>query len=693
MASTSPGKQPKNALTSTSDQDSFTKYRSLADQGDPDAQYETGKRYKYGTGVDKDIQQAIKWLSRASVQQHQGAHNALKELAANPPLDDTDSIFALGKLFHIGYGVTWNQPTAIQLYELASDLGHRDAPYYLGFIYDDWRRDAKKALHYYRVASSRGHEVAELLHSLSTCSTPFSEGSAIAYAGDLEAQKDVWLKRAYRLVNDASYTGFQPAWYDFLSSLLRACIEQEDLDAWVPLANKKAQTALAYFFLGATDCIAERLPASQLFVKTALAFAWANSELIPDATFETKFQYFLNLKPIFTKNPYKEKLEEAFSGCSVDFELQHHTLNKVMYMRGDLFSKIWGAKNLVCPPDTEILGQCIKDLNRTSHNNMIDPGGAVSALMSLVSSFSPTDDEAFFQRHGRYFREALFRYYPFTSDILSSYDCKDVLDWKLISDNRFIQWTKTLIGNFSGALDLKTLSGNPSVAWDSDLVQDYEHWVSNRFESWLPWDVLSANPNLKLTTEIIQQHADEIDWKRACKFLDNDLLNFMFREYPDLLEWSSVSRSERLNWDEKLIDQFQEFWDWTGLGINPAVPWFDGLYAKYQEHIYWATFSHNPNMSWSADFIESRIDKIDWMAFSENPGTFWNEELIDRLSEHINFSCLSRNKAIPWTEKLIGRYESKFNWPLLSSNPALPWSVDFIRRNDNRLTWKNVSAQ
>ncbi len=688
MTSTPLGKKPKSELTSTSDQDSYLKYRSLADQGDPNAQYEIGKCYRCGVGVNEDISQAIEWFSRAGAQQHQGAHDVLKELAANPPLDDTNSVFALGKLFHIGYGVTWNQPMAIQLYELASELGHRDAPYYLGFIYDDWRRDVKKALHYYRVASSRGHEIAEILHSLSTCSTPFSEGSAIVYAGDLEAQKDVWLHKAYRLVNDASYTGFQPAWYEFLSSLLRTCIEQENLDAWVPLANKKAQTALAYFFLGTTDYIAEWLPASQIFVKTALAFAWADSELIPDASFEQKFQYLLNLKPIFSKNPYKEKLEEAFSDCNVDFALQDHALNKVMYMRGDLFAKLWGAKNLACPPDTEILGQCIKDINRTSHNRVIDPGGAVSALMSLVSSFSPADDEGFFMRHRRYFRETLFRNFPFSADILSSHGCKDVLDWGLISDNRFIQWSKTLIGDFSDELDLKTLSGNPSVEWGSDLIHDYEQWISNRFESWLPWDVLSANPSLKLTTEIIQLYADQIDWKCACKYLDKCLLNLMFRKYPELIEWGSVSRSERINWDEELIDQFQDYWDWGGLGINATVPWFDGLYSKYQDRINWATFSNNPNMPWSVDFVESHGDKIDWVAFSANPGTFWNEKLIDRFSEQIDFSWLSRNKAVPWTEDLIRSYESKLDWRLLSSNPALPWSEEFIRRHENRLMWK-----
>lgn len=689
MDHTHPRKQPKATVNRRVDKDQFSKFRSLADQGDPDAQYEIGKCYRYGVGVIEDIQQAVEWFSKAGDQQHQGARDALKQLADNPPLNDTEAMFTLAKLFHIGHGVNRSLPVAIQLYELASELGHRDSPYYAGFIHEDCRRDVKKALHYYQIASSRGSAVAKLLHSLLTCSTPFSEGSAVVYWGQLELEKKAWLDQVYCLINDTSLAGFKPGWYEFLASLLSVCIEQENLDAWVPLSNKKARTAIAYFFLGAIDHITEYLPTSQSYVKTALAFAWADASFLPDVKFEQKFQEFLNLKPIFVNDPYIEKIEEAISNGKVDFALEDQKLNRIMYVRGDYFATLWGAKHLSFPPDTEVLRQCIKDLNRTFDNNVADPGGEVSAIMSLVSSFSPTDNERFFQRHRRYFREVLFRHYPLTSDTVTDSNYRDFVDWELISDNRAIKWSKVFIGKFSDRLSLRTLSANPLVDWDVDLLRDYEKWISNHFDSWLPWDVLSANPNLRLSREMIELYGDDIDWREACKNLDDNLLDLLFCNYPELLQWSAVSQSQRLNWNTELLEKFEDMWDWRELGMNPGIRWHDGLYEKYIDRIEWDAFSYNPNMLWSKSFVEAHESDIDWKTFSGNTGSFWTEEFIDRYAARLDFFWLSSNRAVPWTENLILRYESQLDWSRLSSNPSLPWSEDFLRRHDERLMWKS----
>lgn len=56
-------------------------HRKLAEQGDANAQFNMGKIYATGVGVAKDIDESVKWLSKAANKKHAGAFDLLSSIA------------------------------------------------------------------------------------------------------------------------------------------------------------------------------------------------------------------------------------------------------------------------------------------------------------------------------------------------------------------------------------------------------------------------------------------------------------------------------------------------------------------------------------------------------------------------------------------------------------------------------------
>jgi len=62
--------------------------RTMAEQGDAEAQFVLGTMYRDGQGVEKDLEETLKWWERAA------------------ELGNVDAQFALGNIYSGGFGVT-----------------------------------------------------------------------------------------------------------------------------------------------------------------------------------------------------------------------------------------------------------------------------------------------------------------------------------------------------------------------------------------------------------------------------------------------------------------------------------------------------------------------------------------------------------------------------------------------------------
>lgn len=84
-------------------------YRVDAEQGDARAQYKLGRKYKLGSGVNKDYSEAVRWFQKAAEQ------------------DYADAQFELGVMYEYGYGVGKDLSMARYWYQKAAGQGDKDA--------------------------------------------------------------------------------------------------------------------------------------------------------------------------------------------------------------------------------------------------------------------------------------------------------------------------------------------------------------------------------------------------------------------------------------------------------------------------------------------------------------------------------------------------------------------------------------
>jgi TPR repeat protein len=92
--------------------------QSLADQGDPVAQWRLGRMYYYGLGVPQDWAEVLRWYRKAAEQGHAAAQ------------------YDLGNMYYHGLGVPpENYAEAMKWYREAAKQGHVEAQNALGNMY------------------------------------------------------------------------------------------------------------------------------------------------------------------------------------------------------------------------------------------------------------------------------------------------------------------------------------------------------------------------------------------------------------------------------------------------------------------------------------------------------------------------------------------------------------------------------
>ena len=146
------------------------KWRTLAEQGNADAQYNVGWIYQYVQDIPQDYRTAVKWYRLAAEQGHIDAQNYLGtmyEKGKGVPQDDKvamkwwklaaeqGSIQAQNNLGWM-HDFNGDYKTAVKWYKLAAEQGYAHAQYNLGFIYDFKHEDFKNAVKWYKLAAEQG---------------------------------------------------------------------------------------------------------------------------------------------------------------------------------------------------------------------------------------------------------------------------------------------------------------------------------------------------------------------------------------------------------------------------------------------------------------------------------------------------------------------------------------------------------
>lgn len=121
-------------------------FRKSAEQGNAKGENALGVSYEYGSGVEKDYSQALEWLRKAAAQ-------------SNSKAEDN-----LGDMYYNGWGVTKDLSEAVAWYRKSAAQGDPNAEYSLGYMLangEGVKQDFAQAALWYRKASDQGNGDAQ----------------------------------------------------------------------------------------------------------------------------------------------------------------------------------------------------------------------------------------------------------------------------------------------------------------------------------------------------------------------------------------------------------------------------------------------------------------------------------------------------------------------------------------------------
>ena len=181
--------------------------QEMAEQGNSEAQFNLGSIYENGIGAPQDTGEAVKWYRKAVESRHTDALRNLNRMAQQ---GHGDAQLTLVNMYENGIGVKKNYAEMIRWYRKLAEQGHADAQYKLGEVYEHGRgvqKDYTEAINWYKKASKHGHAQAK-------ASLTDLELLKAASEGDADAQYELgkmYLKSKDRYDNDKALDYYKKA--------------------------------------------------------------------------------------------------------------------------------------------------------------------------------------------------------------------------------------------------------------------------------------------------------------------------------------------------------------------------------------------------------------------------------------------------------------------------------------------------
>ncbi len=138
--------QGKSLVQANKPAEALTVFKSLAENGDAEAQNEVGAFFERGLGTEKDLVKAFDWYQKSAAQGF------------------TRAFFNLAVLYANGEPAGQDLPKAAELFRRSAERGHAPSQRYLGQMYDEGLGvpvDAAQAAQWYLKAASQGDAHAQ----------------------------------------------------------------------------------------------------------------------------------------------------------------------------------------------------------------------------------------------------------------------------------------------------------------------------------------------------------------------------------------------------------------------------------------------------------------------------------------------------------------------------------------------------
>ncbi len=163
--------QYSKALEKIGSSEAMTWLRRAAEQGLAEAQFELGRKFLDGVGVEKRVDDGIKWLKLSAKQNFKSAIDLLQTRFPNQIVltkeeaDQARSSFNKGLGHLLGQeGLEKDPDKAVQYFLEAAEIGSVDAQWNLGLLYNEGigvERSGEEAKYWFEKAAKAGHARAQ----------------------------------------------------------------------------------------------------------------------------------------------------------------------------------------------------------------------------------------------------------------------------------------------------------------------------------------------------------------------------------------------------------------------------------------------------------------------------------------------------------------------------------------------------
>ncbi|HVU26832.1 MAG TPA: tetratricopeptide repeat-containing serine protease family protein [Verrucomicrobiae bacterium] len=267
---------------------SIEQIKSLAENGDAQAQYKLGNRYLQGEGVSKDSSKAIKWYRKAADQGQVQAETLLGYSylsGESVPKDSSEAIKwfrkaadqgydyaqdCLGECYQGGIGVPQDYGEAVKWYQKAAEQGYVTAQYDLGKCYQNSNGvpcDFAEAAKWFRAAADQGFSDAQL-----ALGAFYANGMGVPQ-NYVESVK--WFQKAADQGEPIAQASLG------MSFALGKGVPQNDLEAYIWLSLAAAQGQENAEFI--RDDVAKRMSREEIVEGQQRAAAFVTHKETPDS--------------------------------------------------------------------------------------------------------------------------------------------------------------------------------------------------------------------------------------------------------------------------------------------------------------------------------------------------------------------------------------------------------------------------
>jgi hypothetical protein len=199
------------------------------------------------------------------------------------------------------------------------------------------------------------------------------------------------------------------------------------------------------------------------------------------------------------------------------------------------------------------------------------------------------------------------------------------------------------------------------------------------------------------------------------------------KRYKHVLDWSKISRNEKINWSYEILIEFKELIQWSSFTINRSafvdlsiLDTFENKIDWHGNDNYWGdSIVANKGIHWDIETIDKYADKINFEKLSTASSVVWSESLLDKYIDKWDLAELANNKSIPWTlgsfEKYLDesylfyyavqtnkclinyefvmKYNHLMDWHYISLNPNLPWiEKDLLNCWSENIVWAGIAC-